>query len=140
MPFCGCWIWVKSWYLYGYGKLYFAGEIYAHRVSYKAFKGDIPEGFNVCHTCDTPPCVNPDHLFLGTKANNSADMVAKGRQTKGEKRPNAKLRETQVREILTKDKTGLPQPELARYYGVTKSTISSIVRGKRWKYIYKEFN
>ena len=69
VPFCGCWIWMFS--LSGkYGQLIALGENYAHHVSYIVFKGPITKGFHVCHTCNTPPCVNPDHLYLDTQQGN----------------------------------------------------------------------
>lgn len=76
----GCWLWTGGMYATGYG---FTGtrkrRLYAHRVAYMLTYGPIPDGMQVCHHCDTPPCVRPDHLFLGNHAENAADRIAKGR-------------------------------------------------------------
>ena len=77
----GCWIWTGSLNKEGgYGTMRFKGERYlAHREAYKFFKGPIPKNMNVCHTCDIPSCVNPDHLFIGTQKDNVRDCISKGR-------------------------------------------------------------
>ena len=76
-----CWIWTGKISVHGYGIIVLPGklEIGAHRVSYLIHRGDIPSGMFVCHRCDNPPCVNPDHLFVGSNLDNVADMTAKGR-------------------------------------------------------------
>jgi hypothetical protein len=81
VPECGCWIWTAYTLPNGYGKMSYGGHPprFAHRLSFMAFKGEIPEGMSVCHKCDTPSCVNPDHLFLGTQSDNAIDMVRKMR-------------------------------------------------------------
>lgn len=75
----GCWIWLMAHFTNGYGAVSNKSERLAHRLSYRAFKGEIPNGLFVCHKCDVKSCVNPDHLFLGTHQDNMLDMSAKGR-------------------------------------------------------------
>jgi hypothetical protein len=77
----GCWLWQTRKDRRGYGQFFYKRGVHsAHRISYMIFKGEIGEGLFVCHKCDNPPCVNPDHLFLGTAKDNMHDMLAKGRR------------------------------------------------------------
>lgn len=103
----------------------------AHRYSYEVHKGKIPSGIFVCHTCDNPLCVNPDHLFLGTHEDNMRDMVEKGRSHKknGEEMHTSKLKNKQAREIRSLYETGkYSQSFLGGKYGVSQSVIGRIVR------------
>jgi hypothetical protein len=108
----------------------------AHRVSYEMANGLIPDDLQVCHHCDNPSCVNPDHLFLGTNSDNVADCISKGRQTRGSSHPVAKLTEQQVLDIRTKYASGLfLQREIAAEYGITQDNVSYIIHRKTWKHI-----
>ncbi len=113
--------------------------VYAHRVSWELHHGPIPDGLCVCHTCDVRTCVNPAHLFLGTTAENLADMHRKGREghggAKGILNSSAKLTANQVREIRTLYAQGVIQCEIAQQYQVTQATISEIVLHKTWQHI-----
>ena len=107
---------------------------YAHRAAWEAVNGPISPGMFVCHHCDNPPCVNPEHLFLGTKLDNMRDMIGKGRQIHpamaGTGRGNSKLSWETVRHIRRSPKTGAA---LAVELGVHYSTISLVRRGKTWR-------
>ena len=87
----------------------------------------------VCHICDNPKCVNPDHLFLGTYKDNAEDMVKKNRSLKGERHSNAKLTEKNVRDIRRRKKE--PVAHLASIYGVSAYTIKDILRKRTWKHV-----
>jgi hypothetical protein len=141
----GCWIWVRAKDKKGYGRPGLKGKsIGAHRLSYLAFVGEIPNNLHVLHNCDNPGCVNPKHLFLGTHQDNVNDMVNKNRQAKGENHRNSKLVQREVNEIRTlysaelaeraKGKNvQLTQKELGERFGVSYGEISDIVNNKRWK-------
>src|SRR5437763_15326846 len=94
IPERGCWLWTGAKTVDGYGKLAVHGvTVYTHRLSYEHWHGPIDEGLRVLHTCDRPACVNPNHLQLGTQAENIADMYGKNRQVilRGEQHGSAKL-------------------------------------------------
>jgi len=137
-----CWHWRKIRPL-GYGSCFMFGERLAHRVSWRIHHGDIPDGMFVLHKCDVRNCVNPDHLFLGTKADNHRDMVEKGRQPRGFKKPNHKMRGedhpgskltekdvAEIRAFLAEGKSGA---SLARLYGVSRGMIYHIAKGRAWR-------
>lgn len=138
----GCILWTKYGLPSGYGLLY-TGNGHAgthkghltHRVAYELAYGPIPEGFVVCHKCDTPACVNPDHLFVGTQAANILDKVLKGRQQKGETHVSSKLSQADVLEIRKLAAAGVTQRELARRFGTHFGNINAIVLRKSWRHV-----
>ncbi len=129
----GCWIWMgSSLQKDGYGMWKWGKHWMAHRVAYIAAYGPIPDDLYVCHTCDVPACVNPDHLWLGTNDDNMADMVSKGRQSRGSEHYSAKLTEDIVRYIRNQN---MRPTDVARQYGVSKVAASKALRKKTWRHI-----
>ena len=135
----GCWLWSGGSARRGYGAFYFRGRLsVASRVSWIIFCGEIPEstGRNkicVLHRCDTPQCVNPSHLFLGTKKVNTDDMVSKRRMKRGESHPLAKLSWEIIPLIRIALANGETQQSIADRFGFTRSAIRKISEGKTWK-------
>ena len=126
-----CWRWTGRLSSAGYGRVGRRRESrYAHRVSWELHHGPVPQGLSVCHRCDNTQCVNPSHLFLGTQADNIADMVSKGRNALGERNGQAKLTESEV--VTIQAITKRTQRSIAADYGVSRSLISLIRSGKRW--------
>lgn len=146
-PMSGCWLWFGCQSKAdGRGRISINGkEEYAPRVSWLIHRGAIPEGLCVLHACDNPPCVNPDHLFLGTLVDNWDDMRRKGRGDCGRGSGNglAKLREEDVREIRRfHQRSGLSVCEasrrLTKRFKVHPVTIEYILRGRTWKHVVPE--
>lgn len=136
-PATGCWLWKGSRRgLGGYPTLSLNGkDIAVHRLVLEATKGPAPSAKHfACHECDTPPCMNPQHLFWGTNQENSDDMVRKGRspRMRGSRNGNAVLTEAQARHIKFSDEGGV---ELALLHDVSKSTISAIRKGRLWAHL-----
>jgi hypothetical protein len=132
----GCWLWQKG-KRNGYGQFDLKGKtVSPHRASYEFYVGKIPDGLRVLHKCDNPPCVNPDHLFLGTDRDNVADCIKKGRAKRlrflGGENGRAKLTQESALKIRA-DKRKLI--EIAADYGVTSTTVCDIKAGRRWKHI-----
>lgn len=134
----GCWLWVGTRNEYGYGTVYRGRPMLTHRVSWEMHRGKIPDGLLVLHRCDTPPCCNPDHLFLGTHKDNAQDMIKKGRKAKptlGKKcddAPNRKLNSNQVKDIRLLISKGISQRRIAIVHGVSQACISNIANRKTW--------
>jgi hypothetical protein len=133
----GCWNWIGCRKKQGYGNIRVDGKtVMAHRVSWEMVNGSIPDGLCVLHKCDNPSCVNPDHLFLGTKMDNHCDMVDKGRRASfvGASNGRAKLTQEQVSVVKELYSTGrLTQREIGKLYGVTDVVVSYILSGKIWR-------
>ncbi len=132
-----CWEWQAFCNPAGYGMFRLGGQTYqAHRIAYKLAKGE-PGDLCVCHTCDNPKCCNPNHLWLGTCADNGRDMAEKGRATRGEKNPNSVLTLAQVIEIkaMLKDYSWGVASALGKKYGVSEATISKIKTGQKWAHV-----
>lgn len=136
----GCWEFSGARHNQGYGLISLNGKMYrAHRVAYDLCVGDIPEDIQVLHKCDNPPCVNPEHLFLGTGQDNMDDKVAKDRHTYGE--GHGKLTEEQVIEIRALLDSGLSYKEVATQFNISKSATSHIWHGRTWAHLLqKELN
>lgn len=135
-----CWEWQgyrePRW---GYGRCGGGGrssggdEVAAHRIAWILARGEIPDGLCVLHRCDNPPCVNPAHLFLGTKADNNADKAQKDRSTFGSLCPTAKLTEDRVTEVLRRYEAGESQTQVARAVGVSRSAVRSLLIQRTWR-------
>lgn len=129
----GCWEWQGRKNANGYGVFSLDRKhVLAHRFVLAITSGSVPSFLAVCHHCDNPSCVNPDHLFVGTKADNSRDMVEKGRSSAGQDRPLAKLTEDEVKAIRARYEAGETQRAIAFEFGVNQSTVSRLVRHVRW--------
>lgn len=117
----------------GYGRIMVARVKYmAHRLSYSLNNGQIPDGYVVRHKCDNPSCINPEHLEVGTQADNIADKVSRGRQARGSGAGRAILTEESVREIRS---SPLKVSELSTLYGVSVVSIRNILRRKTWQHV-----
>lgn len=133
----GCWLWIGSRDAGGYGRLHVAGTpMLASRASYIVHFGTIPAGQSVLHKCDTPQCVNPFHLFLGTQADNIRDMHEKGRALKrgmkGTEHHKAKLDEAAVRAIRASPDS---DAQIAKAHGLARATIYAIRKRRSWAHI-----
>lgn len=132
----GCWQWTGTT-SNGYGVVRWCGKknTYAHRLSAEHLAGLDVAGRVVMHACDNPRCINPDHLRVGTQADNIADKVAKGRQPCGERAGGSRLTADDVAAIRQRAAAGSSQRSLAREYGVSPQHVSDIVRGKCWSHL-----
>jgi hypothetical protein len=130
----GCWLWTGAVSGDGYGAWHLRGrQVGAHRASYELNVGPIPPRLQVLHSCDTPLCVRPDHLFLGTNDDNMADMVAKRRSAWGERNTKAKLSTADVVAIRRRAAAGESQRSLAAEFGVQIVAVNRVIRRVTWK-------
>ncbi len=140
-----CWLWVAGATPDGYGLFQIGSvadgtrkKVTAHRWSWEQANGLIENGLCVLHKCDTPACVRPSHLFLGTPAENSADMVRKGRtgiRVRGEAHEKSKLTDNKVREIRLLHISGHTQEKIAGLFGVARRTIHDVITRASWKHV-----
>jgi hypothetical protein len=141
-----CWVWTASRDDSGYGRLKVGGKRgiakRAHRLAWELLRGPIPDGLCVLHRCDNPPCVNPAHLFLGTKRDNTLDATAKGRHAlrnllrrRGTETSGAKLNEEQVRSIRAALEAGLSRAAVGRLYGISPAQAGRIGHRERWGWL-----
>lgn len=146
-----CWLWIGSIAPNGYGSCrQYRGFRTPHRVAWALWRGDIPHGMYVCHKCDVRVCVNPDHLFIGTPADNNHDMAAKGRlrwatwhqaltqypDRRGEKCATARLSASDVLEIRARYDGRISSFKvLAEEFGISPSYVQKIIYRKRWTHI-----
>lgn len=139
-----CWLWTASKDKDGYGLFWMKRPVRfrrAHRLAYQWWSGPIPAGLSVLHRCNTPSCVNPCHLYVGTHYDNMQDRKlaghycfdhAKKNPARGSRNAFAKLKESDIPEIR---RSTLPQKETARRYGVTPGVISHIMTGRTWRHV-----
>jgi len=128
-----CWLWMSSKDLDGYGKITINNkQFFAHRVFYVLYNGPIPDGMVVRHKCRNK-CVNPEHLEIGTQAENMKDKVRDGTSNRGERNATAKLTADKVLEI--RRRSNELQSDLAKEFGVADQTISEIINRHTWKHI-----
>lgn len=140
-----CWLWQGGRDKDGYGSFKLRGRTYrAARIAFRLNFGD-PRNYEVCHSCDNPPCVNPEHLFLGTSGDNQRDKWAKGRQNeafnlpenkaRGSRVNTSKLSEAQAVEIISRLRAGEGLTAIGKLYGVTKQSVRAIKVGTNWKHL-----
>jgi hypothetical protein len=140
-PNTGCWLWTGSIDSHGYGHLNLTGHRLrrAHRLAWESKHGHIQRGLSVLHRCDERSCVNPDHLWLGTHADNMRDMIAKGRARqvghKGSENPQSRLTNAAVAEIRMRVAAGEKQVRVADSLGVSHQLVSKIVLRRLWSHI-----
>ena len=139
----GCWLWQGHLH-HGYGRLGANGKFRAHRMSWELHYNDIPPTFCVCHHCDNPACVNPTHLFLGTRADNSADMARKQRHhlkrfpedaRRGEQIGTAKLAENDIKLIRQYRMNGRIPKDIAAQFSISISQTWRIIRRSSWRHV-----
>lgn len=134
VPESGCWLWLGYWNPKNYPIIrkppYEMKR--AHRKAYEMTYGAIPEGMQVCHKCDTRPCVNPEHLFLGTNQDNVDDRNRKGRQARGERHSSSRLTEAMVLEIRGSSESAA---SWSRRTGISVGSIKKARRGETWGHV-----
>lgn len=139
-PNTGCWLWMGAANPRGYGNVWVDGvSTTAHRAMLIAIHGPVAREMDACHKCDTPACINPEHLFLGTRQTNMADMRAKGRAgytgLLGQANHKARLTEDVIRAIRSAYAAGEGTRALAERHAITMTHVRHIVAGKAWRHV-----
>ena len=135
MAASGCWICVTHKQGNGYPQIEHRGRRkYVHRFVFEDAYGPVPHGINVCHSCDNPPCINPEHLYLGTQADNCADASKRGRTTIGEKNRHAKLTCADVEAVRAAAGTAT-QKIIAEQFGISRRTVGQVIHRDTWRHI-----
>ena len=137
----GCWNWTGNTFGgeggSGYGRMTIDGKnAVAHRVSYQHFKGDIPEGLFICHSCDNRLCINPDHLNPGTHTENMNDMVRAGHSSRGERNGQALLTKedvVEIKKLISSNK--VTYRRIGKMFGVSRYAIKDIASGRTWAWV-----
>lgn len=133
-----CWLWTGTRSPRGYGKIVFRGQHWrAHRVSWVLANGEIPDGLFVCHKCDTPACVRPEHLFLGTPRDNMLDAVAKNRAHVGVLNGRATVGQDEVTEMFILHRAGWLQSEIGARFSLSQVHVGRILNGEAWASLWR---
>lgn len=131
-----CWEWYGRIEKNGYGRITNRRNTqWVHRFMWERFYGPIPKGLDVCHKCDNRKCVNPSHLFLGTRQDNMTDACVKNRMQRGEDRFNSVLNETIVREARQMHKNGMKITDIAKHFNIERTTIGNAIIRKSWRHV-----
>lgn len=135
-PNSGCWLWVASYNRYGYGQMNVYGwmninkPMTASRLSWMIYVGD-PGSLSVLHKCDVKACVNPDHLYLGTKSDNARDALKRGQMATGFRLPHTRLSSKDINIIRLLGRLCIPNHVLAEEFGISRSYVSRLLSGQR---------
>lgn len=130
-----CWLWQGAT-IRGYGCITSSGRVlYVHRIAWELTSGPIPDGGVVRHRCDVPLCVRPDHLEIGTQADNLRDAQVRGRTSKGEARSNHKVNDEDVRVMRRMHAVGLNARQIAVWFPLSERTVRKILTGRNWRHV-----